>query len=247
MRKASLLIVWLWLAGCAGAPTLPSGFDAARSTISRPSGDAVVVIDGASGKLAGAAGAGAKGGGVGLGVGLLGCLGTGLLAPLCWATVVPATTAIGAASGAVVGAVRSESADRIEAKRELLRKALADSAAAERLAAGVRERVAGRHGAPAAADAAAPWQVEVRLSELVTVGGGPDKPYALRAAATVELRRPGAGAPLFVKAYPSRETAARTAEAWAADGARQTLAELDMLVAQLADAIADDLLAASGR
>jgi hypothetical protein len=235
------------IAGCASTPRMPSELDLSRASLVAGAAEPSLALDGPSGKGAGAVTGAAKGGGVGFLVGGVACMGTGPFAPLCLSLMVPASTAIGAVSGAVVGAVRAESADDVAAKRSLLQAELAAPVNHARLATHFQKMsrdmlVVDWPLTPAGAGAAAPdWTVQIAMTELATVGAGADTPYALHASASLEVTRAGAAQPAFVKHYHALTADKLTTSAWQADDAKRIRAALDDMSAQLASKMVNDL------
>ena len=227
------------LAGCASGPQLPGDFRLAHSRIEPIAPDTRIVVDGPAGKGSAAAGGAAKGGGVGLAVGGLSCLAAGPLAPLCLAVVVPTTMVVGATSGAVISAVQAEGAAEVDAKRDMLRTALTATALPDHFEREVRRLATLRAAAPSPSTPA--WTVALALTEVATVGTGPDKPVALRIGARLVVHRQGEGEPVFQKDYRSPDSASRATSEWQADDQKRLRAALIELVDGLARTVVDDL------
>lgn len=237
--SASTVLLVGWLAGCATGPELPGDFRLANSRIAPLATETQIVLDGPSGKGSGAAGGAAKGGGVGLAVGSLGCLAAGPLAALCLAVVVPSTVVVGAASGAVVGAVKAEDAADVDGKRAMLRASLTASAVHARFDGEVRRLAALRSGPTTAAMPT--WSVALALTDVATVGSGPDKPFALQVGARVVVHRHGEAEPVFQKDYRSPDSASRVTSEWRREDHAPLRAALIELVDGLAKTVVDDL------
>ena len=176
---------------------------------------------------------------VGFLLGGLACMGTGPLAPLCLGTLVPASTVVGAASGAAVAAVRSESAADIAQQRAAL-----DEARAVRpgLSARLVALLQQSSGPPPTAALPAPeWQVQVDVTELAAPASGPSAPYALRIAATLTLRHAGIAYPVYVKRYEAASATSLTSEAWRANAAETLQGTVSELLAKLAAVMVGDL------
>ena len=250
MNKLSttlLLAACALAAGCASTQRMPSELDLSRATLVAGTAEASLSIDGESGKGAGAGKGAAQGSGVGLLVGSFACAGAGPLAPFCLVATVPATMAIGAVSGAVVGAVLAESAEDVAARRSLLQAQLAAPANKARLASHFQQMSRSKLAidwplAPEGANAAPPdWTLQIALTELATVGAGPHSPFALHASASLEVTRTGAAQPAFVKHYHAITADQLTTSVWRADDAKRVRAALDDMSAQLASKMVHDL------
>jgi hypothetical protein len=234
--------------GCASDPRLPAAFDWTEAAILADAAEPDVVVDGPAGKGSGAGAGAAKGGGAGFLIGGLACMGAGPLAPLCLGALVPASTAIGAVGGAVAGALRADSAENVEAKRVLLRAALADQTERAKLAAQVQRQLRAAHAADLAGTdggstpPARPWTLRVAFTEWATVGAGPDAPYALQASARLDAQRAGDSAPVFVKHYRALSPLSMSTAQWQAQDALAARAALDALLTDLAAQMVGDLI-----
>ncbi len=242
-----LTLVCLLATGCASVPQMPAEFDLGRAAITDSTQTPALVLDGPDGKVSGAGTGAAKGGSIGFVIGGLSCIGTGPFAPLCLGLLVPASTAIGAASGAVVGAVRAESADDVQAKRSLLQTELSTSAARMQLAAALQQQslevlpaalpLAGNNATAAANE----WTLQVAVTEVATVGSGTGVPYALLASARLAVLQRGQAAPVFVNHYQARSAAALTTPQWAASDGEALRAALQNLSTRIAAKMLTDL------
>jgi len=245
---APLLALVVALAtGCASTPRMPAEFDIVNATIVADAAGPALVIDGPAGKGSGAAAGAAVGGGTGFLIGGLACVGAGPLAPLCLGLVVPTGMAVGAMSGAVVGAVRSDSAENVLAKRALLVTLLkapaADRGLAARLQQQLRDTLAAATppGNTTAPVAQPEWTLKIVLTELATVGTGPDAPYALQATARLDASRASAAQPVFVKHYQANSALQRTTAEWRANESQPALYALDGMLATLVAQMAGDM------
>jgi hypothetical protein len=245
---ATLLALVLALAtGCASTPRMPAEFDIVNTTIVADAAEPALVIDGPAGKGSGAAAGAAVGSGTGFLIGGLACVGAGPLAPLCLGLVVPTGMAVGAVSGAVVGAVRSDSAENVLAKRALLTALLkapaADHGLAARLQQQLRDTLAAATppGNTTAPVAQPEWTLKIVLTELATVGTGPDAPYALQATARLDVLRASAAQPVFVKHYQASSAHRLTTAEWRADDAQPALDALNAMSARLVTQMAGDM------
>lgn len=259
----SLVVASILTTGCAGAPKSPQQADLSRAgaitedcqlDLSRAmaiagDNDTVVMVEGIPGKGRGAATGGAIGAGAGLFLGTLTCVATGpfLFAP-CMGIVVPSTTAAGAVGGALGGVQISESADDMAAKRGMLTEALRDPIASQRLVnLVVQQRLEVVAVAPQSMEKTQTTTVpegilRIALSELATVGSGPDIPYLLQASATLEVVRTGEGSPCFVKNFQVLSPMKMSTEEWRANGDEPVRSALDGMLATLATYISNDLM-----
>jgi hypothetical protein len=244
---ALLAIVCALATGCAATPRLPADFDIAAATIGADTAEPALVIDGPAGKGSGAAAGAAKGGGAGFLIGGLACMGAGPLAPLCLGLVVPTGMAVGAVSGAVVGAVRSDSAENVQAKRALLAALLRAPATDRGLAARMQQQLrdtlaaATPPGNTSAPVAQPEWALKIVMTELGTVGTGPDAPYALQATARLDALRASAAQPVFVKHYQASSALQLTTAGWSANDAQPALDALNGMLATLVTQMAGDM------
>lgn len=251
MDKLSAWLPWAAVvavsAGCAGNPRLPSELDLNQASIAAGTGETSLSLAGPSGKGVGATQGAAKGGGIGLLIGSLACMGTGFLAPLCISTVVPTTTAVGAVSGAVRGAVTSESADEVDARRSMLQAELDAPATRTRLATQLQQKSRAALAvelplADADPQAARPeWTLQVTLTELATVGSRAGLPYGLHTWASLEVARAGETQPVFVKHYRAYSAEKYTTLQWQANDSEPVRLALDRMSAMLATQMVGDL------
>ena len=237
----------LLLAGCSAAPRAPTDFSLARAAVVAGAAEPQITVDGPDGKGRAAAGGAGKGGGVGLLVAGLGCLPAGFLAPACFAMVAPAGLVVGAATGAAVAAHRADSAEEVEAKRELLRSVLIapdpHSRLARNLATQARE-VAGvdlpMADSASAADRPA-WALRLVVAEFATAGSGSDVPYALQLSANVDVEQTGSAQHVFVKRYQATGATKLTTSQWALNTSDAARTEMDTLMRELAIQMVQDL------
>lgn len=251
--RAGLVLGCVLVAGCAGTPRMPADFDPRNATVVAATTAPELSLDGPQSKGAGAAKGAAKGGGLGFVIGGVACMGTGIFAPLCLATLVPAGLGIGAVSGAVVGAVTSDSAEDTGLKRQLLAAELSQWMVREPLADQVQQKSRiGRSGLTAAGATPAPagspgWQLKIALTELASLGNGPGVPYALQASASMEMVRPGELQPLLVKHYQATSASRMTTADWAANAAGPLRTALDDMKQVLVSQMVSDLAGSPAR
>ena len=254
MPKSLLLLLTFAVTmatGCAtSTPKPPPEFSLQRAKVIAASADLPLVLDGAPGKGRSAVAGAAAGAGAGLVAGGIPCLFAGPMMPVCFAVVAP-TVAVTAAGTAAYAAVTADTAEDVQAKRDLLRAALSAPEAHARLAQLVRERV---HAAGTASDGAASsdapdglpqWNVLVTVTRLDTVGTGSDKPYALQVAAEFQLTRSGSEKPSFARHYRVVSETKLTIAEWSANAGEAVNKALDGLLTKIAaDMVAE--LAKSG-
>ncbi len=237
-------------AGCASRPP-PPDLDLRGARIVPMTAPPTLDVSGLpGGKAVGAAVGAGTGSGAGVVGGVLVCLSTGPFFPLCIATVVPTSAAIGAATGAVVGGVRTESTDAIQRKTRVLTDELADSSYHRLLATSLQDQLreesdidlvldAPAEGAPL--DAAGPgWTLETGVVEVGTEG---KQTFALRLVVRLALRR-GAAAPTWeTRKEVQSETELTTAQ-WIADDSKALRGVLDVCLRHAARQLASPLGAA---
>lgn len=244
------------IAGCAGAPALPVGLDLASARLQPLEAAPQVRLEEEGWRGPATRTGGWAGMGMGLGLSGLACAATGPLAVLCYVSVVPLATAVGAVGGAVVGKSLASHAEGVADKAALLQSqwsALAQRAplaqAVERLLP-VRVPAGAAGGssgpapgeAPGAAAAAQPqWLVHLGYATLGTVGSGPGKPFALQGTARLQVWQAGRALPEADRVYSAISNARLTLEQWRADEALALRRALDELGAALAAQAAGDL------
>lgn len=242
-------------AGCASVTPAPD-IDWGRAVLLQGANAPQVRIDGPPSKGAGAGiGAGA-GGGTGFAIGAIACLGAGFLAPLCWVTVLPTTTAVGVAGGAIMGAAASDAAEVVDGKRTLLRTELEATSYPAVLARHVQRRLGDRRnvdvpmiaGGPAASlqevdggGAAPEWVLEAALTQVSAPRSG-DQAYRIRVEGRLTLHRSGRSEPLHEARRDAETEAALTTEQWSQDDSAPLRAALDDALQRVADGLLDDLL-----
>jgi hypothetical protein len=236
------------LAGCAGNPPMPTELDLSQASLSAGAAETTLSLAGPSGKGMGASKGAAKGSGIGLLIGVLSCAGTGVLAPMCLAMVVPTTTAVGAVSGAVRGAVISDSSEDVDAKRNMLQAELEAPATRRRLVTELqrksREALAVELPLADPDNAAATppeWTLHVTLTELSTVGSRAGLPYGLHTWASLEVARAGQTQPVFVKYYRAYSSEKYTTPEWQSNDSEPVRIALDRMSAALAGEMVSDL------
>lgn len=246
-----LLALCTLATGCASWRRPPSDLDLNRAGIVADPADPTLVLDGPSGKATGALGGAAAGTGLGFLVGMvaaLPCLGTGLFAAACVSTVVPASTAIGAAGGATLGVIRAEGADAVEQKRMLLATELRAATYQDLLAAQVRQQARERLDLDLPvlpeADRADRWLLEVSLTQVAAERNAPGQPFALRVEGRLKLRRAGGPEVVYEASHRATSLASFTTEQWRANEAEAVRAGLTQGLRQLADEMLDDLVRA---
>lgn len=246
MRSPLLLLVAVsFLAACATSkPGPPAEFSLARAKVVAADSAAPLVLEGAPGKGAAAAAGAAGGAAVVLTSGGLACLATGPFIPVCLAVMAP-VAAVTAAGTAAVGAIMADTSEDTQAKRDLLRAAMAPATAHGRLAQRVRELARARQADNGSADVtAAPvrdWNLLVTVSGFDTVGTGADKPYALRVSANLELHRSGSDKPSFARIYQASSETKYTIAEWGANEGERVRSALEGLLNKIASDMVADL------
>ncbi len=219
-----------------------------HATIVAGDDESLVIIDGLPNKGTGAVVGSAVGGGGGLGVGILSCLGTGFLFPACISVVVPASIVASAVGGGVYGAVATQSNDDVEEKRSMLTEVINELGVSQRLAALVRQKaledlfVDQLTEEKETALSGAEWMLRIVVYELATIGSGPDIPYSIKASARVEITSSGNDKPVFAKDYQDQSLTNITTAEWRANDNEKINTTVDILLAELATIIANDLI-----
>ncbi|HSC65554.1 MAG TPA: hypothetical protein VLD35_18075 [Caldimonas sp.] len=239
--------------GCAtGAP--PRDVDWRSARIVADDATPRFIVDGLPGGTAGGVAVGAgTGGGVGVIVGVGACMATGPFFPLCIVTVMPTSLLIGAAGGAVVGAVRTESSAAIDTKAMAVKTALAAALSETPIAAEVRERLRSDYSldvplqrAPATgADSgkaeppsgAGPLELLVSVTEAGTEG---KNVFALRLVGAMVLRR-GPSDVVWRTAREVQSDTQLTIDQWTASDSKALRGVLDACVRTAARRLAVEL------
>lgn len=227
------------IAACASAPPLPVGLDLRQAVVEPLAIEPDVQLEETGWTSRAARTGGLAGAGIGFGVGGLACVGTGFLAPLCLATLVPLGTTVGAVSGAAIGAAQSRAAPGVEDKRALLQQEWKALAARAPLAAALQRRLeppAAEPGAPAAR-----WHLQVGYATLGSVGRGLEQPFAVEATARLAVWRDDDPRTRVERTYAAPASERLTLTQWRADDALALRRALDTLAATLAAQMADDL------
>lgn len=247
-RCVGLALAALLASACASSPP-PREFDLRQLRLVVVATPPRLDVNGLPGGKAVGAGVGAgTGSGAGVVVGAVACLATGPFFPLCVASVVPAGALVGAVAGGVVGAVKTESSDAIALKTQVLRDELIATPYPQQLAQRLREALHAERAidlpvdvepsAAGAPGAAAPWTLEVAVTEVGTEG---KSEFALRLVTRIALRRGDAAAPVWTVAKEVQSETELTTAAWTTDDARALHAVLDRCLAQAAHELLIDL------
>ena len=259
-RMASRCLVVAMLgflvAGCETTPA-PVGLDLRGAQIVPGSIDPVVDISGLPGGKAVGAGVGAgTGSGAGVVIGAVGCLASGPLYGVCLLAVVPTAAVIGAATGAVVGATKTESLDAMAVKTAAVKTQLGSgayhAALAQQLQAQLSETSAIDRPTTFGPTASrridsGPWTIDVALTEVGTEG---KTEFALRLVARLQLRRQGDPTVVYQTASEVQSETELTTAAWVADDAQAIRGVMNVCVQQMAHRLLLDLVpqtSANGR
>lgn len=259
----SLVVASILTTGCAGAPKSPQQsdlshveaitedcqLDLSRAMAITGDNDTVVMVEGSSGKGGGAVAGGAVSGGTALAIGTLSCVATGpIFFVPCLGFVLPGTTVAAAVGGTAYGAINSESADGVEEKRNMLTEALRDPIASQRLVNLVeKKRLEAVAIVPPSMEktlttTVPEWTLRIAMTELATVGSGPDTPYLLQASANLEVMHAGDVKPLFIKEFQSVSPVKMSTAEWRANNDEPVRTALDNLLKKLAIDMLNDLM-----
>jgi hypothetical protein len=218
----------------------PPGLDFDEAAIVADPTAPTLSIDGLPGGKVGGAGVGAATGlGTGVVAGSVACLATGPFFPLCIATVVPTSMAIGGVTGAVVGAARSENADARVVRRDMLTAELAATAYPSLLVEQMQRQARADHATSLLSSAAQPLRIEVSIPEVGTEGKAE---FALRLVARIKVYRSGEARPLYDTAREVQSETELTNDAWSAEGGQRLRGILGRCVEQAARQLLVDLL-----
>ena len=138
----------------------------------------------------------------------------------CLAAAVPVLGGIGAAGGAAVGAVVTQSAASVEEKREMLNEALVAIDARNYLATLIIEQFQQGDGVVTLASDTVlvpvqpSWTLRIVLNEVSTDGSGEESSYFLKASAALEVMQTGQDEPLSRKEYHTQTRDRKTTAEW---------------------------------
>jgi len=248
--------------GCASLSRPPPDLDLGQAEIWPDPTAPALSVDGYSSKTTALGVGAAIGGGIGAVVAPVACLGTGVFAPMCVATVLPPSIMIGAVGGGVVAGVDAEDAEAVALKRTLLQSDLPagtyPSLLATHLQGAAHARVVAdlpladpavpatatsTDGTDAARSAAArPWRIELALTKVACEHNKPGQPYALRLEARMRLHHTGQPGVVYEKTLVARSEAVLTTAEWRTDGAAAARSSLDQGLQRLAEDMLNDLV-----
>jgi hypothetical protein len=235
-------------AGCASQSPPPPDLDLRNARIVPMTAMPVLDVSGLpGGKAVGAAVGAGTGSGAGVAASALVCLSTGPFFPLCIATVLPTTVAIGAATGAIIGGVRTEGTDAIQVKTRVLAHELAEISYHQLLVLRLRDQLREESDLDLALDVPASgasvegdgsgWTMETGVVEVGTEGKAT---FALRLVVRLALRRGDAAPTWEARREVQSETELTTAQ-WIADDSRALRGVLDVCLHQAAHQLATHL------
>lgn len=237
--------------GCASSGP-PRDFDLRRAAIIQSSDNPDAPHRGPSGAATGAGRGALMGVGVGLVAGSAACLVTGPWFPACLALMVPASTAVGTAGGAAVGAIKAESREASAAKEALLRQSAAavsyQQVLTEQLQRQAEDRLSialplvDANDAASTTDTVRPWTIAVGVDEIAADSNGEDRPFGIRVGAHVALRRPGATTVVYKMDYGVTSEASMTTAQWGANASEAVQTAIDRNLQRVAEMILKGLL-----
>ena len=219
----SLVLVSALAVGCSRTPPIPPNFDFTRATIIAGDKDPEVDIDGLSGKNNGAAVGGASGAGAGLLTAAIGCMPAVIFYGACLAAVAPVLGGLGAAGGATVGAVATQSAASVKEKREMLDEALVAIDARNYLATLIVQQFQQGDGVVTLVSDTVlvpvqpSWTLRISLNEVSTEGSGEKNSYFLKASAALEVIQKDKEKPFSHKEYHTQTRDRKTTAEWLAN------------------------------
>jgi hypothetical protein len=222
--------------GCASSQ-LPRDFEPSLTRIVATSAEPRLDVSGLPGGKPVGAGIGAgTGSGIGVVAGVAACAAAGPLVGVCLATILPATTAVGAVTGGAIGAVRTESSEALDMKRKTLAGEFSATPYQQRLSDRLQQ-YSGIATTSGAAAEARPWTLEVGIVEVGTEG---KTEFAVRLIAKVQLRQ-GDATPVWQTTEEVRSATELTLGQWLADDSRVLRGVLDRCIDQAARQLAADL------
>jgi len=247
------MLACAWASGCATPPP-PRNLDLHDARIVANVTAPRLNVEGLpGGKVTGAAVGAGTGSGAGVVVGVAVCMAAGPLFPLCILAVVPTTTAVGATTGIVVGAVRTETSLALGTKASAVKAELAATSYQAMLADELRGRLKDDYSldlpmqTPAADPAAAvepgastgpaPLELMVGVTEVGTEG---KRVFAVRLVAEIVLRR-GPSHIVWRTAREVQSNTELTVDEWTSRNSDALRGVLDACVRTAADRLVFEL------
>ena len=252
-RWISGAVVLMQLTACVSSPP-PREFDLSKMQLVVASAPPRLDVSGLPGGKSMGAGVGVgTGTGAGALLGAAACVAAGPLIALCLAAVLPATTIVGAVTGGVVGAVKTESVEELQRKTRAIRDELAVNAYPVLLAEQLQQELRSARGVavPLARGTTSgeassqnpdvgplPWTLDVAVTEIGTEG---KKEFALRLVTRIALRHEGRPDPVWTIEKEVQSETELTTSAWLLAGAGAMRIVLERCVLQAAHELAVDL------
>jgi len=234
-----LLLACLLAGGCSTPP--PRGFDPRDATVVSMTSPPALDVNGLPGGKAVGAGVGAgTGSGAGVLIGAAACVMTGPFFPLCVMSVVPSAALVGAVTGGVVGAIKTESVSAIELKTRALADELAATPYQEMLAQQIKQQIDRDAASTPASTDTRPWTLEAGIVEVGTEG---KSEFALRLVGRATLRQ-GSAAPVWQTTKEVQSETELTSAQWLADDSKALRSVLERCVEQAARQLVTDMAAA---
>ena len=235
---AVLVLACALAAGCSTPP--PRGFDPRDARVVPMTSAPALDINGLPGGKAVGAGVGAgTGSGAGVLVGAAACVATGPFFPLCVLSIVPSAAVVGAVTGGIVGAIKTESVTAIELKTKALAVELAATPYQEMLARRMKEQIDGDGLSTPASPDTRPWTLEAGIVEVGTEG---KSEFALRLVGRATLRE-GNAAPVWQTTKEVQSETELTSAQWMADDSKALRSVLERCVEQAARQLVADMTA----
>ena len=246
----SLVIVCALFASCVSTPKpkIPPEFDLGSANIIQDIDPTIIDIDGPTSKGAGAAGGAAGCGGAAFAQTAPACVFTGPLLPFCFLMVVLPATTLSAGTCAAIGAIVSESAEDVEAKRSMLADAVTSLDPNQQLVPLLQQKLLEAfsiepqisNNESYAKDLG--WRIRIVMPRFSTFGFGTNKPFFLRTSANLEILRGDYQEPVFVKSYESTSDLKMSMAEWRENNDEQVRMTLSGLLVKISSEMLNDLM-----
>ena len=246
----SLVIVCVHVVGCISTPTpkIPQEFDLNYSSIVEDIAPTIIEIDGPADKGSGAAEGATQCGGEAFAQTAPACVILGPLFPICFMIVVLPATTLSAGTCAAIGAIVSENAEDVDAKRSMLADALTSLDPDQQLVPLLQQKVlealstGPQHSNNEPSTAYLGWRIRIAKTKFSTFGFGTNKPFFLRASADLEILRGDDQDPVFVKSYQFTSASKMSMDEWRVNNDEPVRTTLRDLLVKISSEMSSDVM-----
>jgi hypothetical protein len=161
--------------------------------------------------------------------------------------VLPATT-LSAGTCAAIGAIVSENAEDVDAKRSMLADALTSLDPDQQLVPLLQQKLIEAfstgsqpsNNEPKITDTG--WQIRIAKTKFSTFGFGTNKPFFLRASADLEILRGSDQDPVFVKSYQFTSASKMSMDEWRVNNDEPVRTTLRDLLVKISSEMSSDVM-----